>query len=54
METDFLASEICFAPISQISFLPEVVFPYRENILQMNPSLRPVATDFRFNGNDIL
>ena len=54
METDFLASGNHFVPIAQISFLLEVVFPSRGNMFLTNPLLRPVATDFLFNGNNIL
>ena len=52
MEIDFLASGNHFVPISQISFILEAAFPSRGNILES--LLPPVATDFLFNGNDIL
>ena len=44
-----MASGNHFVPISQISFLLEVVFPSRGNIFKANLLLRPVATDFLFN-----
>ena len=54
METSLVFGGNYFVPISQISLPLEVVFPTLGNIFQRNPFLQPVATDFLFNGDDIL